>query len=312
MPTTTPIPTNAAAEKRSQELAPALNLVPAQLTEKQSLTEVKYALSHALQSSLDLNETLMQFFELLQKVISVDGMSYLHTDGTDSIKQGEQRAHQANYGLSASDQPLGKISFYRAKRFTETELQSIETFIGILILPLRNALLYREAMQSSLRDALTGVGNRRAMNESLKHELSVAERYRQPFSCLMLDIDHFKKINDTQGHLAGDEALILAADCLKHAVRRADQVFRFGGEEFILILGKTQHKEALKIAERVRQTIETTGRMTASVSITSYSTGDDSDRLLSRLDAALYEAKANGRNCVVSTDTLTQKRACAK
>lgn len=156
----------------------------------------------------------------------------------------------------------------------------------------------------SLEDPLTGVGNRRAMEVELKHSQAQSERLSNYYAIALLDIDFFKKYNDSYGHQAGDEALRKVADTAKHALRDADRFFRYGGEEFLILMPNTIPEEAMICAERVRLSIENLamenketplGILTISLGVASSMAGDW-QLMLKSADKALYEAKSSGRN----------------
>lgn len=159
----------------------------------------------------------------------------------------------------------------------------------------------------SLEDPLTGVGNRRAMEVELKHCQAQSERLHNSFAIALLDIDFFKKFNDHYGHQAGDEALRLVAQSTKSALRDSDRFFRYGGEEFLILMPSTSPEEALICAERVREHIESLaienanterGILTVSLGILS-AEGVEWKVMLKQADKALYQAKEQGRNKVV-------------
>jgi len=156
-------------------------------------------------------------------------------------------------------------------------------------------------------DALTGVGNRRLFDEALALETERARRYGVPLSLVLVDLDDFKRINDTRGHAAGDEVLREVARALRERVRGADVVARFGGEEFAIILPHTGLEQARRFAERLRRTLAAQvhpvleGRVTASFGVAQSVAGLlEGPALLAAADEALYEAKARGRNRVVA------------
>ena len=146
------------------------------------------------------------------------------------------------------------------------------------------------------KDPLTGSNNRRALDETLESLLAMLHRYEQNFSVALLDIDHFKIINDEQGHLYGDRMLKSVAQMLADTVRDTDMVARYGGEEFVVVMPQTPLDGATLFAERIRRRIEEQLPLTVSGGVTSTSEGDDAQTLLARADAALYSAKAAGRN----------------
>lgn len=156
-------------------------------------------------------------------------------------------------------------------------------------------------------DALTGQGNRRALDELLVQQLEFSVSTGQPFSILMLDIDYFKKINDVHGHMVGDEALRTFAQRVREGLRQGDVCTRYGGEEFLIVLPLTTLQTALEVAERLRLAVEaeplpTTPPLAVTVSIgaATYEVGQTVDALMAAADAALYMAKRSGRNQVQS------------
>ncbi len=145
-------------------------------------------------------------------------------------------------------------------------------------------------------DPLTRVSNRRGLDESLESMFALLERYEQPFSLVIFDIDHFKQVNDTKGHLHGDRTLQSVARILDDAVRDTDIVARYGGEEFVVVMSHTTLDNACQFAERVRGLVEGTLNLTISGGVAQAAEGDNPQTLLSRADAALYGSKAAGRN----------------
>jgi diguanylate cyclase len=145
-------------------------------------------------------------------------------------------------------------------------------------------------------DPLTGVSNRRALDETLESMFAMMHRYEHPFSLVILDIDYFKQLNDEQGHLYGDRMLKSVARLMDDSVRDTDIVSRYGGEEFVIVMPQTILDGATIFAERLRQRIEEQLPLTVSGGVATASDGDNAQTLLARADAALYSAKAAGRN----------------
>lgn len=167
----------------------------------------------------------------------------------------------------------------------------------------------REMEALSHTDALTGVGNRRALDRALRAEVSRARRTEQPLCGVMADLDFFKRINDSFGHEVGDLVLAKFGQLLREAIRPSDVVTRSGGEEFAVLLPHTTLAQALATAERLRATLEATDfpvighPVPASFGVAQLGVGDDGEALLRRCDAGLYRAKRGGRNRVVSAET---------
>jgi len=161
----------------------------------------------------------------------------------------------------------------------------------------------------AMTDQLTGLFNRRAFLSVLEKEFSRTMRYNHPTSCLMLDIDHFKRINDEYGHNAGDQVLIEISKIMANCLRKSDTVARWGGEEFIIILPETPKKNALQIASRILTSVSTAKtfplprQITISIGLAGMpdSAIDTSEKLIAAADRALYEAKNRGRNRVEVT-----------
>jgi diguanylate cyclase (GGDEF)-like protein len=155
-------------------------------------------------------------------------------------------------------------------------------------------------------DSLTKVNSRRHIEALLEEELSRAKRYGRPLSVVLVDVDHFKGVNDRYGHDMGDNVLHQFATILNNGVRRVDHVGRWGGEEFILVLPEIGATEAQLLASRLRQNIEEhpfgqVGKLTASFGVASVKPQDTVATLVKRSDLVLYQAKAEGRNKVVAT-----------
>lgn len=185
----------------------------------------------------------------------------------------------------------------------------------ILVYPLRNALDYQHLLQLSLQDSLTGLGNRTALSSALQRELQAALRYQHQLALLMIDIDHFKKINDIYGHLKGDQIIREVSQIIQRDCRETDLGFRYGGEEFIVLLPNTDEAGAQTIAERIRNHVKqltiAPGNDSAIERSVSVSIGiaslrkcavNTTDALIKLADKALYSAKANGRNCVMTAE----------
>ncbi len=177
-------------------------------------------------------------------------------------------------------------------------------------LALQLDLANKELTFLSVTDGLTRAHNHRHFQDRLKGEFSRALRYGDPLSCVMIDIDHFKKVNDAYGHPLGDRVLIRLVEILKEGTRGEDVVARYGGEEFVLLLPRTGGAKAYTLAERLREAVATDGvalpsgelvRFTVSLGVAGFTPDGPirtADELLQAADAALYQAKADGRNRV--------------
>lgn len=183
--------------------------------------------------------------------------------------------------------------------------------------PVRIATLMDEQKRLATIDPLTGLHNRRAFLELMRVELERAERHELPFSMILLDVDHFKAINDSRGHGAGDQVLSALGRLLRERLRKSDIAARWGGEEFVLALPNTDRSSGAALAEGLRAAVQALDiaqsdgsiAVTASLGLAVYRRGESAEVLLDRADRAMYGAKANGRNRVNADETLRKMAA---
>ncbi len=208
----------------------------------------------------------------------------------------------------------------RAKKpFTEDDFHVFESIGSLVSIAYTNASLYEEKTLLSVTDELTGISNRRQLNELLKKEFIRSRRFGKFFSLIMIDIDNFKHYNDKHGHLFGDQVLRSVAQILMNASRgEIDCVARFGGEEFMIVLPETSKPDALKSAERIRRLVEQftfpygdeqpLGYLSISAGVSSYPDDASSlESMLESVDTALYKAKELGKNRVVDASSLNEE-----
>ncbi len=256
----------------------------------------------ALQTSLDFTEILKIFSRELKSTIPHDGFCFRSDDQDIVFYSGIPEKHNFVCQLNLMGKCLGEYSLYRSHEFSEPELLELEILVCTLLYPLRNALCYQEAVDASTKDPLTGLNNRRSLDETLEREIQLAHRRESSLALLTLDLDHFKNINDNYGHSCGDEVLRCAANKIQGALRSCDQVFRYGGEEFVILLAETNEAGAKLVAERIRNGVasckcgEPGILITASLGIAFLQKNDTATQLFDNADKALYRAKDNGRN----------------
>jgi len=270
--------------------------------------KVDWELNRKLQTSLHVNEINNIFFTGIQAEFNFAQMTFDHQDGETTITIGEKPArHSCNYQIEIAGELLGRLSFTRSIRFAEHELNRLEELLCLLVYPLRNALLYEDALKKAMHDPLTGALNRAALDTMLDKEIDLAHRHDNPLTLLMVDIDHFKSINDTYGHSMGDKVLRSLVDGLNAHIRNSDVLFRYGGEEFTILLNNTNIEGAHLLAQRIRASIEGMTHMydenviqlTVSIGVAMLEDDEKANHFLDRADKALYAAKKLGRNCVI-------------
>lgn len=296
--------------KSQAEVATATTIKPEQVD------KVISQLPALLQTTLLLEELLPIFEKQLSQIIHFDSFHYHHQPLNCHIDHDDQRHHRCNYSLDLNGQDLGELSLTRRHKFSDSQLALLEEVLCLLIYPLRNCLLYKQAMMSALQDELTGLGNRASYTKSLQREIELSQRQKTPLSLIVLDIDNFKHINDSYGHSNGDRALKLLSATINQTMRRSDMAFRFGGEEFSLLLSNTDADAAMIVAERLREAVaesycdagEQRIQFTVSLGVAELETEEQGYHLFERADMALYQAKQTGRNqtvCAPSTATMS-------
>lgn len=298
----------------SQSDNTAFRLIKNQHTEAEtffagdSYEAVSARLPMVLQTTLEIVELISLFDAECKKVLGQDSLSFQHAPSGTEVQLGIDRHHATHYRLEIDQKQLGDITLTRRERFPEAEIMLIEDLLCKLVYPLRNAIRFQQARQNSLTDTLTGLANRYAFDKSLQREIELAERREAPLALVVLDLDHFKHINDTHGHSTGDEVLKRLAAEIRETLRRSDICFRYGGEEFVVILSDTDLQAAWFVAERLRQAVlklqfassQTTFSLSISAGVSIHQTGDDIFSIFDRADHALFEAKAAGRNQIKS------------
>jgi diguanylate cyclase (GGDEF)-like protein len=205
---------------------------------------------------------------------------------------------------------MGAVAMGPSPRGASNEdRQLVAIFSAELGGPLRIVSLVEQARHMAMSDPLTGLLNRRAGMDALLRGMASFDRHGHPLAIMLLDIDHFKRVNDTHGHEAGDAVLSGVAEVMRAMARRTDSVIRWGGEEFVVVLGNTGLPSAAIPAERLRKAIMdhmfrlpdgAQLQVTASIGLAAALKGERADALIARADQAMYLAKSRGRNrCVI-------------
>lgn len=183
------------------------------------------------------------------------------------------------------------------------ELNGVRLMLCIIHDITEQKRLEQELEHAALRDPLTGLGNRRQFMQLVENARTQNPQRTHNFSLMLVDADHFKAINDEHGHNTGDDALVMLARTLETGIRESDTVFRWGGEEFLILLPLTPLEGAMHVAEDLREAVQQLSRpglpaLTVSVGVAQYEAGEDFTSLFKRVDDALYRAKTSGRNQV--------------
>ena len=287
---------------------------------------------HRIRRLLEETGDLERFDQNLKLISEANQIERIYDLGTRPILSGyDADSHQwllTNLGLNVQsvailplirhDEVIGVATCTCAdvERFQpDLGTDLLKRLAAMLAISIENAVNYHHLQNLGLTDGLTGVRNRRYLDQRLSEEVISSTRSHKPLAFLFVDIDFFKKINDTYGHQTGDKVLAKVADLIYSQLRGADVIARYGGEEFAVLLKEQNLSDAQHIAERIRSTIENTKIMsegkiipvTASIGIAELTqlTGHEQDtarlsyQLTEAADSALYRAKENGRNQVV-------------
>ena len=274
-------------------------------------------LASALQTTLDAESLIGIFGKHLSTLVSHRGLQFTNEQAGIDMTTGDSGPDRVDYPLMLEERLLGHLGVLSAGALSASQKKTVEVLIAGLLQPLRNALTYREAVNASARDPLTGVNNRGRFREVMDREVELSRRHGAPLSLIMLDVDRFKSINDTHGHLVGDIALKSIASCTLSCIRDSDILFRYGGEEFCIALANTNLTGARKLAERIRRALEilvvrasgTRLHVTASFGVATLAKEDDVAHLVEKADHSLYRAKALGRNCIATHEDAQEPPA---
>ena len=271
-------------------------------------------LNRKLQRSLHIHGVMEQFITHISQAIPFDSAHLIDVEARWHTPQSARQYRQL-YPIRQHHKCLGRIVFTRRVAFNSIEINGLRNVLTDLFYPLENAMRFERALSASHYDALTGLGNRSGLDHALEGEILRAHKGGEPLSLIMLDIDHFKQFNDRYGHLIGDQILEWLSQRIRACVHHHDKVFRYGGEEFAILLSQTPLDKACLLAARIHTQIGSKPAListpcalsqknsrnyripiTVSLGIAQLTGDDDPHALLTRADKALYSAKSQGRN----------------
>ncbi len=254
-----------------------------------------------LQEKSDEHDHAREFHDYLHEGINSLEAGFRASSNLDDLK--ESISHNIQFIRKRVDEFVHETH----ERFEATEKRNQQLSSKIAVMEHETQELQvklQENREKLVRDPLTGVFNRLAYEQQMLQEIARWERYHTPFSFALLDIDHFKKINDDYGHAAGDKALVIVARLMTRIVRKTDLIYRIGGEEFVIILPGTNSQQAGQLVDKIRQSVseteihfkQTRVEITLSAGYTAVRNGDSKEMIFDRTDAAMYRAKNSGRN----------------
>ena len=255
-----------------------------------------------LQTTLSIEEILTIFAEHAKQLINLSGLQFQSALGVSQSAGSDTSQTPYSFDLDIESERLGQLIYFSQfpmGKAIEAKLKQLHT---ALVYPLRNALMYTRVLRLATKDALTGLNNRSQFNDSLAQKLERCRRQHRPFSLMLLDLDNFKQVNDNFGHKIGDDVLQEFANVLRSSVRGTDSIFRFGGDEFALLIDDPEFTTNKVIADRIMSLVASSGLMaqydvTSSIGYTLANNQDCENEVFARADKGLYKAKAAGRNC---------------
>ncbi len=261
-----------------------------------------YEMTKEITRHFDEGEAFNIFKKKLKENLSIDDCRIAESLG----REDELPAGYSVFVLKSKEKDLGFLLY---KGVADKDKEKFVILANQFALAFRRIKLYKEIEKMAITDALTNVYTRRYFLERFEEEIKRAAARKTRISFLMLDVDHFKKINDQYGHITGDEVLKQVGIVLKESIREIDIAGRFGGEEFCMVLPDTDAPGAILVAERIRRAVEqrmikaydAVVRITISIGVASFpSDGKIVEELIDKADWSLYRAKSQGRNCTVA------------
>ncbi|MCP1340418.1 GGDEF domain-containing protein [Idiomarina sp. M1R2S28] len=285
-----------AAENKTQAII-------SQLTSSADLQSKSTPLAERLQTSLDLHQVLSIYADYMVQRLPVSALQFISDDQIINLI-GDYESLESEYSvmLYADKEYLGQMVYQFKRQPSYVNKVRLEQMHRQLTFPLRNAMHFSRLRKVAIRDHLTGLGNRALLDETLEHISARLKRdNKQSHIVMLLDMDGFKNVNDRHGHQQGDEVLKLFGNLLQQQLRDTDRVFRYGGDEFVLILENTRPAQADDVFRRIRDALNNDislatfniGVSAGSLVMESFHSPQD---IIDEADRRLYAAKLAGKN----------------
>ncbi|MCC5855331.1 MAG: GGDEF domain-containing protein [Idiomarina sp.] len=258
-------------------------------------------LAEQLQTTLDVEQLLALYGREVREQLQVDSLTFAGEGMVFAVFGYPEQQPQHTAALFADGEYLGQLVYSKAKGFSAADLRRLNNFHQQIVFPLRNAMRFARVRQQAMHDHMTGVGNRLLMEEAISRASATAKRNQLNYMVMLIDLDGFKAVNDTAGHIKGDRILQRFAEVAKAQLRGYDAIFRYGGDEFVLLLQDADEESAQHIFSRIRQGIQQdellqTHNIGCSAGAVVLNQQANESALLARADTALYEAKLSGKD----------------
>ena len=256
----------------------------------------KLALTEQLQTSLDLKSLLNIFAMEVSKYVTFSGLYFKQEKIAASARGSKPGKKERLFELKINNEYIGTLTYALNSPISLTNRKILKELHQLLIHPINNAIKYLKAVKLAMQDGLTGLGNRRYFDEQLKRAMHHANRQRSKVGLMVCDLNKFKMVNDTYGHHVGDEILVSFAQALISSVRDSDSIFRFGGDEFVIIVEDASEQSLLVIEERITHALTTNSllakyHVTCALGFTFMNRADDPTSFFERADSMLYRHK---------------------
>lgn len=261
------------------------------------------SLVEQLQTTLDVEQILGIFLRAIASHYKINTVELDTFHGKFEATNSQKSKQSITLPIRINDRLMGRITYFSDRPITDVLMSSLTSYQKKLVYPLRNALAFWQLHQMALKDPLTGIGNRAMYDDTIDRQIQHAARFEESFVLMLLDLDNFKQVNDNHGHLVGDDILTRFVSITLDCLRGTDQMFRFGGDEFAIILEKENLETARMVAARINHAVcndEMLSKFGVSTSIgcAASNKSDAPTDLFARADKALYAAKDAGKNCM--------------
>jgi len=256
------------------------------------------SLLEQLQTTLELDKLLDIIAMEAARYINFSGLYFKNQTVSKTLRGSRKAKHERQFELKLNDEFIGTLSYGINSPISMINYKDLQRIHHIILYPLKNALQYHQAMQLAMQDSLTGLGNRRYFDEQLKRAMHNANRHHAQVGLVLGDLNKFKAINDTYGHNTGDQVLKQFANILRSCIRDSDSVFRFGGDEFAIIIENASDNALDIIQSRIDNALNTNVLLAkyqvgCSLGTTFMNRADNEHSLFERADQALYRQKIN-------------------
>jgi len=256
------------------------------------------SLAEQLQTTLALDKLLDIFAMEAARYIKFSGLYFKSKTVSKTLRGSRKSKNERQFELKLNNEFIGTLSYSIEKPISIENYKDLQRIHKILLYPLKNTLQYHQAMQLARQDTLTGLGNRRYFDEQLKRAMHYANRHHTQVGLVLGDLNKFKAVNDNYGHNAGDEVLVEFASVLGSCVRDSDSVFRFGGDEFAIIIENASEHALGIIQQRINNYLQSNivlakYQIGCSLGTTFMNRADNERTFFERADKALYRDKMN-------------------